>query len=360
MNELEIKTERLTQMLAESGHDAVILNAQHNFAWLTGGATNGVDLSRENGVASLLITRDCKRYLLANNIEMPRMLAEQVDAVEFEPIEFTWQDEKANGSLVLEKTKQLTGHTRIATDTAIFADTPAIEPAITRCRAVLTSEEIERFRRLGSDTAAAMDRTIGKVSRRETEIAIAERLRIELASDGIVSVVTLVGADDRIAQFRHPVPTDRRFNTTLLLVTCAKRHGLIASLSRMVSIGEPTDELKTKTEAAAGVHAALLDATLPGTTGADLYRTASEAYAAAGFGDEIGRHHQGGATGYRTRDWVAHPACGEVVATDQAFAWNPSITGTKVEETCIVTADGIEMITSSSNVPNDHFNHSGA
>jgi len=94
-----------------------------------------------------------------------------------------------------------------------------------------------------------------------------------------------------------------------------------------------------------------LNATRVGSTGADLYNVAADAYAANGFADEINRHHQGGATGYRTRDWVAHPQSRETVQMHQAFAWNPSITGTKVEETSIVTVDGIEIITSSPGFP---------
>ncbi|MBK9719985.1 MAG: M24 family metallopeptidase [Saprospiraceae bacterium] len=201
------------------------------------------------------------------------------------------------------------------------------------------------------DAGAAVRRVIDNIEPGESEIKIAEKLRHNLAVGGMTSVVTLVAADERISQYRHPVPTAKRWNNTLLLVTCAKRGGLIASLSRMVCIGEVPDELKIRTEAAAFINARLMHATRPGVTGAVLYQVAANAYAEKGFADEIKRHHQGGAAGYRTRDWVAHPTSGEVVQENQAFAWNPSITGTKVEETCILTANGIEVLTESPDFP---------
>jgi len=86
-------------------------------------------------------------------------------------------------------------------------------------------------------------------------------------------------------------------------------------------------------------------------TGAELYRTAARTYAEQGFAGEERLHHQGGAAGYRTRDWVAHPASAEVVYDGQAFAWNPSITGTKVEETWLAFEEEIEPITSTIDWP---------
>lgn len=344
MTEVAEKTERLQRMLEREKLGGVLLNAQHNFAWLTSGSTNGIDLSRENGAASLLVTADGKRYILASNIEMPRMLAEEVLAADFEPVEYSWQDEKATASFVFEKAKSLIAGGEIATDYQI-------EGKVAQCRYGLTPDEIGRYRSLGKDAGAAAGRVIDNIAAGESEIEIAEKLRHELAIGGMTSVVTLVAADMRISQYRHPVPTANRWHKTLLLVTCAKRGGVIASLSRMVCIGEVPDELKIKTDAAAYVNACLMHATQPGMTGAELYQVAAKAYAETGFADEINRHHQGGAAGYRTRDWVAHPASGEVVQGDQAFAWNPSITGTKVEETCIVTGGGIEAITATNNVP---------
>lgn len=344
-------------MLSREGIEGVLINSQHNFAWITAGASNGIDLSRDMGAASILVTNKGKRYLLTNNIEMQRMFAEQVSSDEFESVEYRWQDDKVSPSFVIDKAKDIA-------DGQVAADV-SIESRIAECRYSFTDDEVERFRKLGNDVAAPFSRTIETISPGMSETEIANTMRFELASENITSVVTLVAADDRIAKYRHPVPSDDRWEKTLLLVTCAKRGGLIASMSRMISVGQPSDELKRKTEAGAFVNASLQNATRVGALGSELYIIASRAYEHAGFASEINNHHQGGAAGYRTREWVAHPASGETVRRQQAFAWNPSITGTKVEDTIITTDGGAEVITISNDFPtieteidgNAYFSH---
>jgi antitoxin VapB len=109
--------------------------------------------------------------------------------------------------------------------------------------------------------------------------------------------------------------------------------------------------LRRRTESCAAVNAALYHATRIGATGSELYNVAADAYAAQGFADEINKHHQGGAAGYRTRDWVAHPESNDKVRPNQAFAWNPSITGTKTEETAILIDNELEIITATGGFP---------
>ncbi|MEP6704915.1 MAG: M24 family metallopeptidase, partial [Acidobacteriota bacterium] len=197
----------------------------------------------------------------------------------------------------------------------------------------------------------ALDNVIPRLQTGETEKQIARIVRDELARDDLFSVVTLIAADERIAKYRHPIPTDNVWTSTLLIVLCARRQGLVASLSRMICAGDIPSDLQHRTEAAAAVNAALYSATDVGTTSSELYTVAVAAYGENGFAEEINRHHQGGACGYKTRDWVAHPDGGEIVRPNQAFAWNPSITGTKTEETAILNADGLEIITASDGFP---------
>ena len=232
--ELEEKTKRIAKMLDKEGLGSVLLNAQHNFAWLTGGGSNGIDLSRENGAASILITRKGKRYLIANNIEMPRLLSEEVSEHDFESVEIAWQEEKSTGDTALRIVEGLV-EGKIATDVPLFAGTPTIESKIAPCRYQMTSDELARYRELGRDAGSAIRRIIETLLPGETELSVAQKMRNELASKDIASVVTLVAADERIARFRHPIPTEKTWNKTLLMVTCAKRFGLIVSLSLAVA-----------------------------------------------------------------------------------------------------------------------------
>ena len=348
-SELETKTERLTKMLRSERLDGVLLNTQHNFSWLTCGGSNGIDLSRENGAGFLLVTKEGKRYVIANNIETPRLLAEELTAGDFEPIEIRWQDER-DPSTIVNAAISVAGGKNLGCDIG-FPDTRWIEPSVAGCRFQLTSEEIDRFRELGNDAGRALENLIPRLEPGRTEQQIARIVRDELAAFSIFSIVTLIAADERIANFRHPIPTDNVWRRTLLIVVCARRDGLIASASRMICVAEVPDELQRRTEACAAVNAALYAATVEGANSSELYAAAAGAYVTGGFGDEINNHHQGGAAGYRTRDWVAHPAGQDLVHIDQAFAWNPSITGTKTEETTILTREGLEVITASESFP---------
>ena len=137
----------------------------------------------------------------------------------------------------------------------------------------------------------------------------------------------------------------------MLIATCIQRGGLTVAITRIVTTKKAPDELSERTRRTAQVFGRLLEATVPGAEGRALFSAARRGYEEIGFSGEEARHHQGGAIGYRSREWVAHPASEEQVQARQAFAWNPTITGTKVEDTALVTERGIELITTSPGWP---------
>lgn len=349
--EIEEKTERLVRLCSSEGLGGVLINSQPNFAWLTAGGRNGVDSSRENGVATLFVRSDGKRFVLANRIELTRIITEELNGQTYEPLEFGWEEEKAKPALITEIARSvMTDKMPLGCDLPL-GDARVIEGTIARTRYQLTSPEIERFKTLGKHAGVAIGDLAGSLAPGLTEREVARRANNALAAIGAEAVVTLVAADERLRCFRHPLPKDVQWKKLLMIVVCARRHGLIASLTRIVCAGPVPEELRRRTHATAHVNAELFVATRPGINGRELYDVAARAYRAEGFPGEEKLHHQGGAAGYRTRDWVAHPQCADEVQENQAFAWNPSITGTKVEETMIAFEDRIEVITTTPGWP---------
>ena len=100
-----------------------------------------------------------------------------------------------------------------------------------------------------------------------------------------------------------------------------------------------------KAEAVAQVDATFLAATRPGHVLGQVFRRATATYAETGFTDERQWHHQGGPAGYERREHIATSGSQDVVQADQVYAWNPSIAGTRSEDTILVTAAGPEMLT---------------
>jgi len=327
--------------MEERGLGGVLLSKRPNFAWITAGRESGIDLSRESGVATVLVAADGRRFLLTNNIEMRRFLEEDLAGQGYTPVERPWTGEQDD----LEIASDLLGPVPLASD--VSGD----GKEIARLRYRLTAEETERFRGLGRDAGQALGEVCRGLQPGLTEREIGRRASEAMAALGADPIVLLVAAGERLARYRHPPPTDHRWEKDgVMVVVCARREGLIVALTRIVWAGQVPEDVRRRTRAAAEVNARLLAATRPGASGRELFAVAARAYEELGYPGEERLHHQGGPCGYLSRDWIAHPASEEVVQAPQAFAWNPSVTGTKVEETWIV-ADGAQSITATPGWP---------
>ncbi|HEX2224952.1 MAG TPA: M24 family metallopeptidase [Thermoanaerobaculia bacterium] len=350
--EIEEKSARLAHRLGELGLDGALLATQANFAWITGGAANGIDITAETGVGAALVGRDGRRWLLANEIEMPRFLAEDRLAERgFAPVDFPWAAEQGDGDLRLRAARDLLGPgARLGADWSA-GGLPHLGRDLYQARARLTAPEVDRYRRLGRDAGEALGEVCRGLRPGISEDEVAARAAAALTARGAQPVVLLVAADERLESFRHPLPTAHRWRRGVMVVACARRAGLIVALTRIVWAGAVPDEVRRRTRAAAEVNAELLAHTRPGATGRELFAAAARVYAEQGFPGEERRHHQGGPLGYQSRDWIAHPASEETVASPQAFAWNPSVTGTKVEETWLVQDGQAECLTATPGWP---------
>lgn len=342
--ELIAKEQRVFAMLQREALDGLLLSKTGNFAWMTCGGGNYVAVNADTGVAHALVTRDGK-WIVCDNIEARRVTEEEVGGLGFASESWQWHEDGLTGAL-----ERAALGARLASDTGRSA-TRNLDALMAPLRASLLPAEIERYRRLGALTAEAMTEACRRVQPGMTEHQAAGILGGEMLARGVYPVVLLIAADERAFDYRHPLPTGKEVRDHVMLVTCGCRWGLIASITRLVHFGRLPAELRRKHDAVTMVDATLIANTRPGARIGDIFDAALAAYAAAGFPDEWRLHHQGGPTGYVGREFRATSASDQVVVHEQAFAWNPSIAGTKSEDTIIASADGPEVITLTPRLP---------
>jgi antitoxin VapB len=337
MTEFSLKQSRILELLERRKLDGLLLRRVSSFSWATCGAASYVNTASSFGAVSLLVTPD-RRLLMTNTIEASRIeLEEKLKYQGWEFVVTPWYEQD-------DTIAKLVKGLKVGSD-GPFPGAIDISNEIARLRTNLTPEEKIRFRVLGRLCAEAMDNTIRSIQPGVTEHQIAGRLDFECRSRGVQPIVNLIATDERIFLYRHPLPTFKALDRYAMVVLCGRRWGLVCSITRLVHFGELPDDLRRKAEAVARVDAVLITATQPGSRLSHIFQLGQKAYAANGFADEWKLHHQGGPAGYEPREFIVTPYTKDLVTVGQAYAWNPSITGTKSEDTILVGEQDNEILT---------------
>jgi Xaa-Pro aminopeptidase len=330
MSERDAKRARLDGILDARGLDELVLRDPANLAWYLGGAR--VHVVPGEPILEVAVGRGGEQ-LDTGVIEAPRLAAEELgtDAPPLRALPW-WEplDPGSGGRRGSDRRRD--GEADVGAE-------------LLAARSALTDPEIERYRSLCRDTAAATGAALREARPRDSELGLAGRAAGGLYERGIEPVVMLVAGEARLPLHRHPLPTAAPLGARAMLVVCGRRDGLISAVTRMRAFSPLAPAERDRYSALLAVEAAYLDATRPGARIGDIVEAGAAAYADHGFpADEWHAHHQGGPIGYATRDYLASPATGHVAVERQAFAWNPSGGGFKVEDTVLATRDGLEVL----------------
>jgi Xaa-Pro aminopeptidase len=336
--ELRAKITAVQGAIERHGHGGIRLRGQDWFAWATCGGSNAVLLASEHGVAEVFVTQS-GAWVLTDAIEAARLRAEEVPQ-ELEVVEFGWT-----------RPGDREEHVRVAVrEGRVASDLPStgergLPPDLIAEKRRLAPTEIARYRELGRAAADAMTETLSQVTPDMREFEVAGLGAAALLLRGIEPALVLVAGSRRLDLYRHARPTDELIEDRVGVVFCGRRAGLYANLTRFRYFRQPADAERDAARAVALVEAAAWDASQPGATLGDVYAAIAGAYARCGHpGAELG-HHQGGITGYLSREVLATPGDPTTIVSPVALAWNPSLPGAKIEDTILRSADGVEVLT---------------
>jgi Xaa-Pro aminopeptidase len=337
--ETRVKLTQLREAMAVAGIDAVHLERWANVAWLCGGRGNRVVLDSELGLCAVLVTED-GAWLLAPNNEEGRLRAEVFADLPLPLIVRAWYQ--------MPLWQATAG--RLPEGAGWASDVPApgavdAEALVAPLRRRLDEAEIARYRGLGLDAAEGLETALLEARPGWSELEVAGTVAAALKARDIEPAVVLVGTRARAERFRHLVPTNGVVEGGLVASVTAVRHGLHASMTRSLSFGDLPALLAERHDAVVSVDRAYLECSVSGRTLGEAFQAGEEAYEAAGYYDEWQEHHQGGTTGYAGREVFAMQRSDHEVTPGTALAWNPTVPGAKSEDTVIVRAEGLELLT---------------
>lgn len=316
---------RLLAYCERKGIPGIVLRRRSNIAWAAGGADVHCDTATGLGVAALVWSPE-RKLCFTDVIEAARLREEEP----FESLGWT-----------VESMNWWDADTRIASLVAEGYGCDWPEDPLYEERATLSAAEVASVRDLGRETAEVVERLLKNDCKPGmTEWHLGGAVAGWLRDRGIQAHVCLIASDERIARYRHPIPTRKAIEKLAMVAVCAQRGGLIVSLTRLVSFAPLSDDLKRKHAACVSVDRALHAASVPGSRWCDALAAGVREYAAHGFPEEWTLHHQGGPMGYECRDFKATPSETRLIRPRQLIGWNPSITGTKSEDTVLTGADG--------------------
>ena len=261
---------RVHDFLVQQNLAAVLLTGVNNFSWITAGlADNHVVITSEIGAASLLITADGRKFVIASNSEMPRLMSEDLRGLGYEFREYKWYEDKAAPGRRLAMVQQIAGSSPVGTDVPILG-LRDVAAEFARLRYQLTDSEIKKYRWLGRQAAEAVAEVCRAIQPGVTEYEMERMASDALLRRGIRPTVLLMGADDRVLRFRHTVPSGKELNQYAFINVCARKWGLVTSVGRFVHFGPLPDDLRKRVDASAQVTAKFLANTRTGAKAGDI------------------------------------------------------------------------------------------
>jgi Xaa-Pro aminopeptidase len=345
---------RGTEIRAQYSERPLLLTTPGSVNWITGGLSDAVDITSSSDPVWFVESKH-GRALVTSEIEAPRLAGDfDLDALGWELLTVPWFDAEA-------PLRAVTSFAGLSSDW-LLTDRPDlgldITDEIVSARMVLSEPERSDLRSLGALAAFSLEASLDEWRPgKSTDFDIAANVSANLERAGAHAVCLIVGGDDRLRSFRHPLAIGATLKEAAMAVVVARRGGLHVAATR-TAVASEADPILALVAQLETVHAAVLHATRPGNTWGDAVEALAKGYENIGKPGAWREHFQGGPIAFEQREFELAPGHNGSpfwdldCHADSGVAWNPSLGGgAKIEETYLVGADGPELLTTGGGWP---------
>ncbi len=328
----------------------LVLTRPGSVAWATGGASPPVDRGADADLVWVVVTAT-GAALITTEVEADRIAEEYQPALHgfaelvavpwYQPDEFVRAAEELAGAPASRLAGD--GHPAFGQDAS---------PDLISLRLALSGPEQDELRALGGDAAVALEDALTGWTPGERDLDVQARVAASLEGRGADAPVLIVGGDERVQRYRHPVAVGAPARHLVMAVVVARRGGLHAAATRFACAGAMPAELRALRARVCRIERDTLAASQPASSYGHVLRALEDGYAREGAEGGWAGHYQGGPIGYAQREFEIAPCQRDSrwyrtrIEAGHAVAWNPSLPGgAKAEDTYLVQPDGVERVT---------------
>lgn len=342
LDDVEVKHDRVRELLIASGADALLLQDPVNIAWFTA----GTDIQRhgsESCHTSVFVT-DEARLFATNAVDSIQIFEREAFGLGFQLKQREWF--QPHDALV----EDLSRGRKVVSDSGV-GSTSGMALQIASLRLPMTPLETGRMRKLSRVLVHAVEVTASNIYRGMTEAAVAGQVSHRLVKRTVVPVRIQVCADGRNERYRHWGYGQDPIENYAVVSCVARRWGLHCAVSRTIALDRIPDDLRTAHQQASLMHATGMYFSRQGQTLKEIWPKVRRIYEKFGLSDEWQQADQADVLGYRSSEAQLTPESDFLLQGPMAIHWHPSVSIAMQGDSVLSTAQGLERLTQSSAWP---------
>ncbi|AOV09129.1 M24 family metallopeptidase [Sporosarcina ureilytica] len=352
------KVNEIQRFLQEQQVDAAFITTPDNVFYLSGFASEP-----HERLLGVMVFKEAEPFVICPLMEVPDVKAAgwPYEAVGHADTEDAWdivlnavqKREISLNSIAIEKS-HLTVE-RLERMEEIFDNVQFtnLDDQLNQMRVIKDEDELNNLRKAAELADYAVEVGCREIAEGKTELEVLMAIEFEMKKKGVQKMAfdTMVLSGPKTAS-PHGVPGDRKIQKGdfILFDLGVVYNGYCSDITRTVAFGEPSDEQRKIYETVKHAEQTAVDKVRPGVKAKELDKAARDVISEAGYGEYF-THRLGHGLGISVHEYPSVTGTNDLVMeegmvfTIEPGIYHPDVTGVRIEDDVVVTADGVEVLT---------------
>ena len=352
------KVKEIQQFLQEQNIDAAFITTPDNVFYIS-----GFDSEPHERLLGVMVFKEAEPFVICPLMEVPDVKSAgwSFDIVGHADTEDAWDvvldAVRKRGALptsfAVEKSHLTVERLERMEELFKGANFARLDDQLNAMRVIKDEDELENLRKAAQFADKAVEIGCKEIAEGKTELEVLMAIEFEMKKKGVqkMSFDTMVLSGPKTAS-PHGTPGDRKIQKGdfILFDLGVIYNGYCSDITRTVAFGNPTEAQREIYETVKRAEQAAIDLVRPGVKALELDKAARDVISDAGYGEYF-THRLGHGLGISVHEYPSITGTNEFALTEgmvftiEPGIYHPDITGVRIEDDVVVTADGVEVLT---------------